>query len=317
MFGKLSGKWSLFCVLAALLLLAAALVVGAGSAQTPTPTPASTPSPTGTISGTVTHAGSPFKNARVVVYDITDHTINTSAFSQTNGSYSLANLGSGSYLVFAGYPSYANEYYSEARWEEDATVVSVTDGQNTGNINFTLDTGGSISGVVRDKDGNPIAGADVYVNPQDHNEPWWWAIGQESYGYYRDVTGSDGAYFVRNLGTGSYVVRASVAGYDDKYYDGARVREDATPVAVVEGQNRPDIDFSLAPSVPGDANGDGKVTMVDAMLIAQCVVGLIDCGSIDQAMADVNCSGTVTMVDAMLVAQYVVGLIDEFPCGSP
>ena len=50
---------------------------------------------------------------------------------------------------------------------------------------------------------------------------------------------------------------------------------------------------------------------------AQCVVGLIDCGSIDQEMADVNCSGSVTMVDAMLVAQYVVGLIDEFPCGPP
>ena len=29
---------------------------------------------------------------------------------------------------------------------------------------------------------------------------------------------------------------------------------------------------------------------------------------------DVNCSDTVTMVDAMLVAQYVVGLIPEFPC---
>jgi len=74
--------------------------------------------------------------------------------------------------------------------------------------------------------------------------------------------------------------------------------------------------FTVEPYL-GDANGNGSVTMVDAMLIAQCVVGLIDCGSIDQAMADVNCSGGVTMVDAMLVAQYVVGLIDEFPCGSP
>jgi hypothetical protein len=76
-------------------------------------------------------------------------------------------------------------------------------------------------------------------------------------------------------------------------------------------------DGTITIGVQGDANGNGSVTMVDAMLIAQCVVGLIDCGSIDQAMADVNCSGTVTMVDAMLVAQYVVGLIPEFPCGSP
>ena len=78
-------------------------------------------------------------------------------------------------------------------------------------------------------------------------------------------------------------------------------------------------DGTITVGVQGDANGNGSVTMVDAMLIAQCVVGLIDCGSIDQTMADVNCSGGVTMVDAMLVAQYVVGLIDEFPrssCGA-
>jgi len=67
----------------------------------------------------------------------------------------------------------------------------------------------------------------------------------------------------------------------------------------------------------GDANGDGHASMVDAMLIAQCVVGLIDCGEINEEMADVNCDGRASMVDAMLIAQKVVGLIDVFPCGSP
>jgi len=51
------------------------------------------------------------------------------------------------------------------------------------------------------------------------------------------------------------------------------------------------------------------------MLIAQCVVGLINCATIDGWAADVNCSGGLTMVDAMLVAQKVVGLIQSFPCG--
>ena len=69
--------------------------------------------------------------------------------------------------------------------------------------------------------------------------------------------------------------------------------------------------------VQGDANGDGETSMVDAMMIAQVVVGLRPPEDIDQRMADVNCSGGVSMVDAMLVAQYVVGLIDEFPCSSP
>jgi hypothetical protein len=68
---------------------------------------------------------------------------------------------------------------------------------------------------------------------------------------------------------------------------------------------------------PGDANEDGQVSMVDAMLTAQCVVGLLDCDDIRQDAADVNCSGGVTMVDAMLVAQKVVGLISEFPACGP
>ena len=76
-------------------------------------------------------------------------------------------------------------------------------------------------------------------------------------------------------------------------------------------------DGTITVGVQGDANGDGKTSMVDAMLIAQVVVGLRPPADIDPVMSDVNCSGTVTMVDAMLVAQYVVGLIGEFPCGSP
>ena len=75
--------------------------------------------------------------------------------------------------------------------------------------------------------------------------------------------------------------------------------------------------IAAAAASPGDVNRDGQVAMVDAMLIAQCVAGLIDCDSIDREMADVNCAGGVSMVDAMLIAQYVAGLIDEFPCYSP
>jgi len=65
----------------------------------------------------------------------------------------------------------------------------------------------------------------------------------------------------------------------------------------------------------GDVSRDGNVSMVDAMLISQCVAGLIDCGDIDETAADVNCRDGATMTDAMLVAQYIAGLLDAFPCG--
>jgi len=52
---------------------------------------------------------------------------------------------------------------------------------------------------------------------------------------------------------------------------------------------------------------------VDAMMIAQVVVGLRPAADIDPVMSDVNCDGKVTMVDAMLVAQHVV-FGKEFTC---
>ncbi len=73
-------------------------------------------------------------------------------------------------------------------------------------------------------------------------------------------------------------------------------------------------DGSIRIGVRGDATKDGNVAMVNAMRIAQCIAGLIDCSTLDQTMGDVNCSNSLTMVDAMLIARYVAGLITQFPC---
>jgi len=67
--------------------------------------------------------------------------------------------------------------------------------------------------------------------------------------------------------------------------------------------------------VQGDANRSGEVSMVDAMMIAQVVVGLRAPADIDPGMSDVNCDLRVSMVDAMLVAQHVV-FGKQFPCWS-
>jgi hypothetical protein len=69
----------------------------------------------------------------------------------------------------------------------------------------------------------------------------------------------------------------------------------------------------LGVGLQGDANRSGGVSMVDAMMIAQVVVGLRPPADIDLTMSDVNCDGKVSMVDAMLVAQHVV-FGKEFTC---
>jgi len=62
----------------------------------------------------------------------------------------------------------------------------------------------------------------------------------------------------------------------------------------------------------GDANDDGIVNIVDALVIAQYSVGLSVTINLDNA--DANCDGTVNIVDALMIAQYYVGLVPSIGC---
>jgi hypothetical protein len=55
----------------------------------------------------------------------------------------------------------------------------------------------------------------------------------------------------------------------------------------------------------GDVNGNGSVDIVDALLVAQYYVGLIQTLAVPQN-ADFNRDGNVNIVDALLIAQYYV-----------
>jgi hypothetical protein len=81
----------------------------------------------------------------------------------------------------------------------------------------------------------------------------------------------------------------------------------AVPTAI------PTVAPTSVPGTKGDANGNGTIDIVDALLIAQYYVGLNPAGFV-AANADVNCSGAIDIVDALLVAQYYVGLVTSFPC---
>jgi len=64
--------------------------------------------------------------------------------------------------------------------------------------------------------------------------------------------------------------------------------------------------------IKGDVNGDGQVSVVDALFVAQYTVGARTLTSTQLASADVNCDGNVNIVDALFVAQYTVGLRTSF-----
>lgn len=63
----------------------------------------------------------------------------------------------------------------------------------------------------------------------------------------------------------------------------------------------------------GDVDGDGYITLIDALKTAQAYVGRIPDDFIPE-YADVNCDDEITIVDALIIAQYYVGTVDSLDC---
>jgi len=62
-------------------------------------------------------------------------------------------------------------------------------------------------------------------------------------------------------------------------------------------------------TISGDVDGNRSVTMGDALLLAQSIVGIATLTTAQRLAADVNGDGSITMADTLLVAQIVVGIV--------
>ena len=65
----------------------------------------------------------------------------------------------------------------------------------------------------------------------------------------------------------------------------------------------------------GDADGNGVINTIDAMLVMQYFAQLITADKLDVSVCDVDGNGVVNTIDAMLIMQYFAKLITEFPAG--
>jgi hypothetical protein len=187
----------------------------------------------GSISGVVTDdSGIPIIGASVHAdgYDVGGYSYSQ---TRTDGSYTITGLRSGNYRVYASASVYIDEYYDDVYDYSEATPVLVVKPNNTSNINFSLELGGSILGVVKDDSGNPIAGATVCADGYDVSD------------YACTETAGDGNYTIGGLRSGSYIVSAEASGYLTTYYDNVYEWNDATPVVVTVPNDTPNINFSL------------------------------------------------------------------------
>ena len=92
-------------------------------------------------------------------------------------------------------------------------------------------------------------------------------------------------------------------------------------VSLAENSNVPDSTLTIATNTDasnvetskiGDANADGKVTVVDAKWILQNVADLRAFSVSQKTMCDVNNDGKISVVDAKLILKAVAG-ISELP----
>ncbi len=235
------------------------------------------------IGGTVTvsETGEPLGSIQVEAYD--SHGYSTqSGFSNIEGDYQIDGLLPGQYfLVTDNSWGFLNELYDNLPF--NLYVTSITDGDPvvvdiglvTTGIDFALDLGGAIEGMVQSETtGEPIEGVRVYLYTSSGSILWQHADTDES-----------GRYSLERLAEGSYYVFAWSPEYRDELFDDLPCQggagtgcslEDGVAVEVTNNQTVTDIDFSLVRMASiegiitdrrtGQPIGSAQITVYDNLL---------------------------------------------------
>ena len=186
----------------------------------------------GSISGTVKVDGQvPPGDVNVYVFDEHGYYAGSAAASMVDGTYMVDGLPAGDYYV-ATQSEFVDEFYNDVllndfkNWRQ-ATLVSVTAGQTTSNIDFDLAKGAVIRGIITmASTGMPLAYNAVNIKlfaPGDSTD----AVSEQFV-----FTGADGSYEIFYGKTGTFVVGASHPYMGSGYYDGSKTFAGATPITI-------------------------------------------------------------------------------------
>lgn len=111
-------------------------------------------------------------------------------------------------------------------------------------------------------------------------------------------------YWLGGPGTGQSELNVQIVEVGDEFY---------TPLYFVPFRSTTTITINVLESVLyGDANNDGVVNIIDALMVARYAVGLPE-KNINIAAADVNQDDIINIVDALLILQYRLGIIPALP----
>lgn len=217
----------------------------------------------GALAGTVTGDGGSLESVYVYASDSVTGSYVGSSCTNGLGEWTITPLPAGDYKVYfdAEYynrvhdTDFISQYYGDTTEWDDAAAVTVVGGEEAV-ADTDLEIGSRISGTVTG-DGDPLAD-NIYVEVYD------------TFGNYvtYDHTDGNGAYALRGLQPGDYVVYFSTSSYNSsnathflpEYYDGARYPDDATPITVTSGVDETgiDADLDIAGTISGTVTGEGR-----------------------------------------------------------
>ncbi len=193
----------------------------------------------------------------------------TNVNTEGDGKYTVGGIPPGTYYMGAnGWGSfdgswqrlYIEEYYNEASDRDSAQLITVTDA--TSGVDFTLEFGGSISGIITHQDtGDLIANANIQV----YKDNWQHILGIQSK--------SDGSYTLGGLPTGSYYVEANGQvwvdpnwewPYQREYYNESSDQNGAALVTVTIGAETQNINLTLenGGTISGHVYEEGTTTPI-------------------------------------------------------
>ncbi|MSM40744.1 MAG: hypothetical protein GJT30_14100 [Geobacter sp.] len=246
----------------------------------------------GIISGTVTDrvTGVAISAVYVTAEDAATGTWKGSGNTDSSGNYSIKGLSTGNYNIRFQAQSgsgYATQWYNDQIGSSSANTVAVTAPATVTGIDATLAMGGTIQGVVIDRD-TGMAVQNVYVYAYHAlSDTLIASTGTDSAGSYRFI----------GLATGSYKVRFSAAGYAVQWYGNATVQEDAASVTVTAPETIAGINAAL---VRG-----GKVTGRITDRITGAGIANVYLYLVDRHTGNWAASGTTDQTGAYVISGLV------------
>jgi hypothetical protein len=189
----------------------------------------------GSIIGKITNsAGTGIAGVSVYAYDAVSGNGTNSGYTQSDGSYSIVGLTTGSYkLKFAGNTTgYITQWYNNKTSLVLADAISVATGVTTSGINATMILGGKIYGNVTNTSSVPLSGVTIGI--------------YDPTGTYRGLsstTDASGNYSVTDIpivtdASGNYIpvkVQFSKNGYASQWFNNSPTAASATKVALNSG----------------------------------------------------------------------------------